>query len=156
MCCFSLFMHANRARMQLRALINQPGRLTQFLTSVACTWIVHILKHQALRHADMHLKQNSIIQNLFSVCKSDLEIHMKSESAVREVVRHYILNKNWEEFCSAEIFSLSFWRNMSIVLAECQGTSTAADCCSPLCCNSGSTANVWTMSQISKVTSSDF
>lgn len=56
--------------------------------------IIRMLKCQALRHAEAYLKQNQIVQNLFSVCKSDLEIHMKSESAVTEMVRHYISNKN--------------------------------------------------------------
>lgn len=111
-------------------------------------------KQQALRHVDLHREQKETAENLFSVSKSDLEIQMKSGSAVREVVRHGVLNKTWEEFFSAEIFSLSFWRKMRIVLAEWQGASTAADCCSPLCCYSGS--NVQTVTQISKVPRSDF
>lgn len=134
--------------------VNQPGRLTRFLSGVACTGSCSHGKQQALRHADLHLKQKEIVEDLLSVSKSDLEIQMESGNAVREMVRHGILNKTWEEFFSAEVFSLSFWRKMRIVIAECQGTSTAADCCSPLCCHSGST--VPTVTQISKVPSSDF
>lgn len=106
------------------------------------------------RHPELQLKQEETGENLFSVTKSDLENQIKNENAVREMVRHGILNKTWEEFFSAEIFSLSLWRKMRIVLAEQQGTSAAADCCSPLGCHSGS--DVLTMTQISRVPRSDF
>lgn len=103
-------------------------------------------------HAGLQPKQKGTVQNLSSVSKPDLEIQTKSD--VREVVRHSILNKTWVEFFSEEIFPLSFWRKMRIVLAERQGPSTAADCCSPLCCHSGS--DIPTLTQISKVPKSGF
>lgn len=111
-------------------------------------------KQQALRQADLHLKQKETVEHPFSVTKPDIETQMKSGSAVREVFGHGVLNKTWEEFFSAEIFSLRFWRKMRIVLGEWQGASAAADCCSPLCCHSGS--NIQTMTQISKIPRSDF
>lgn len=106
------------------------------------------------RHAELQLAQEENGENVFSVSESDLEIQLKNENAVREMLRRGILNKTWEEFLSAAIFSPRFWRKMSIVLAEQQGTSAAADCCSPLCCHSGS--DVPAVTQISKVPRSDF
>lgn len=76
--------------------VNHPGGLTWFLAGVACTGKCSHCKQQALRRAGLHLKQKGTVKNLFSVSKADLETQMKSESAVRQVVRHGILNKTWK------------------------------------------------------------
>lgn len=147
LCCFGLFLHTDKAGVQLRALWKidrDPGW---------CCMHLKLLPQQTPDTLSCSWNRRKLGRISF-LSLSDLEIQIKNENAVREMVRHGILNKTWEEFFSAEIFSLSLWRKMRIVLAEQQGTSAAADCCSPLGCHSGS--DVLTMTQISRVPRSDF